>query len=69
LWASWLQRPPPESVFGHTELPDASKDAGKSCPGENLDMDRIRWEIDGMPKGHYTRTAAAAMLREIGVRF
>lgn len=32
-------------AFGHTELPNASRDPAKVCPGANLDMDAIRHYI------------------------
>lgn len=69
LWVSWLQRPVVECVFGHTELPDASKDSGKDCPGIVFDMDRLRWEAEGHPLAHLTKAQAEGQLLAMGVRF
>lgn len=38
--SQWLKKP--DAIFGHDELPDATKSPGKQCPGSQWNMDKFR---------------------------
>lgn len=67
LFAAYLGRKPHECVFGHTELPDASKDPAKACPGANLSPDHVRWATEGLEITD--RESALGEFNRMGVRF
>jgi len=41
-------------IYSHSELPFASKDPEKQCPGKNLDMDRLRGSVTQKVKNSAT---------------
>lgn len=49
-------------VFGHDEMPGASRDAGKECPGRYINMASLREQIRGE-----MRHKAERNLRDMGV--
>lgn len=36
---------PISNIYGHTELPNASRDPTKECPGKHLPMDRLKHDV------------------------
>lgn len=69
IFCAWFQQPPTECLFGHTELPGGSTNPDKECPGPNLDMHRLRWEVEGHPLAPETKERAELRLRAMGVVF
>jgi hypothetical protein len=67
LCVSWLQRPVNECVFAHDELPAASKDPDKRCPGGRLDLDRLRLAIESSELAQMTKQQAEGYFLAIGV--
>ena len=43
---NWIGLPVNECLFGHDELPGASKDQEKECPGRYIDMRELRSEVN-----------------------
>ena len=43
VFSGWLGGP--NAIVGHDELPNYSHDLTKRCPGELLEMTRLRWEV------------------------
>ena len=54
---------------GHTELPGASRDPTKECPGRHFDMDALRYEILQHPFSRLDHDQAVEILRTAGLHW
>ncbi len=66
---SWIGLAPSKCVVGHTELEGAYSDPNKRCPGVNLSMDGLRWELEGVVKLPTSKQAEALALERMGITF
>lgn len=69
LFRSWLGGSVRDVIHGHDELPHASHDASKECPGLFLDMHRLRWEVEAHEFAQLHSVDAEARLLDLGVEF
>lgn len=45
MLVGWRGQPVERCLFGHDELPGASSDPNKECPGKHIDMNELRNEV------------------------
>jgi hypothetical protein len=67
--SSLIERNPFDCVMGHSDLPDASSDPAKICPGPGLDMDKLRWAAEAHDAAQATKEETRARLVSMGVLF
>ena len=64
LWQSWMLK-----IAGHTDLPGASGDPSKECPGSMFDLIALQEDIDFNYYSRYTVEEAELLLTREGIVF
>lgn len=63
LWSLFVSAWPGMSIVGHTDLPNATKDVRKVCPGRNMDLVKIDTTARAMVRDRLVRSLVDAGVR------
>lgn len=56
-------------MLAHDQLLRGSHDVSRECPGANLDMPKLRWEIEADPLARLDSYEAEQRLTDLGIAF